>query len=442
MNDEYVLSRLRAADSDGAAPTHADVAAAAALGRRLRRRRHALAGAGAASALSLASIAALVLMPNGGSAVFQETLPAVGSGAEPGTGAEVGGDWTDPYELLREALGPGDWAFGRTGGGDRVLVLDPDSRFAAGLPDGYPAHAEINVRSTGPGTLSACDSPPQNPRYFSCVVRKHGDGELRISRHLFISDERAASATTFVDYFRPDGVQVSAWIDVDPPRGSTSGDGRRQAEAWIPQFEDELITAAADPRAEVDPAVMAKENARTVQLDASDANAALLRGTLGEDWTLTTAAFGGLRTAKSTSLRLNSPTHDALPSEWHVWASLTDSPTGLSAENPCGNTSERSLGFKACTPRTLPDGRVVLIGRAHGTTDNGQFAAEGLRVIYSRPDGTLALAQLVVVHDPKDVTVETRQQVQTWLDPFEDKLIAAAISSEVELVPEADPSSN
>ena len=73
-----------------------------------------------------------------------------------------------------------------------------------------------------------------------------------------------------------------------------------------------------------------------------------------------------------------------------------------------------------------------------GAPENGRFAAEGLRIAHPRPDGTVAFAQLVVVHEPEGVTEGNRQQVRTWLDPFEDELIGAATDDNVELVPD-DP---
>lgn len=360
MNDENVISRLRTAETGDSQPTQADVTAAAARGLRMRRRRHALAGVATASALSLAAVLAMVVVPSDGSTVFQEAAPAVGTDAGPGPDAANWRLAPEKFRILLEALGVdprtvGDWGMVVSEREGTSLRLDMDSPSARGVPAGDTVRIEIGAEhkpylkelgcpppgaTTNPSELA----PASGERTVRIIRAKSG---ARVEPEMTETDK--AFATNYFTFVREDDLEVSIRLIVRSPRTVETDARQDRAQSWMAQLDDELITAATDPRIDADPKSASNEgraypgiavatpNPRAPganqeppaaeddireEFARHNRNMQRLRAALGEGWELEYTDKPGVPVAATIHLKGDAATASGLPKGAYVWASI------------------------------------------------------------------------------------------------------------------------
>jgi hypothetical protein len=265
MNDEHVIAKLRgAAAHEGPPPTARNIQAAATRGRRIRGRRHAAAAVG--SGLTVAGfVALLTLVGPSGQSVVQGTTPAAGGSAFP---TAVSGD-QDPrernLEMLREALGTANWRItygtqddGRHGA--TGLTLIPGSPTSHGLPNDAQAQIDFTVDRLGSAGTSDCGASgdwvaPEKDAV--CATQHDADGRpVRLVQTwrptTFTGTQSTEVGSTHLDYVRPDGISALITVTVSTPTTADTTTDAQQVKAWLPQFNNVLVTVATDPRAEND----------------------------------------------------------------------------------------------------------------------------------------------------------------------------------------------
>jgi hypothetical protein len=123
-----------------------------------------------------------------------------------------------------------------------------------------------------------------------------------------------------------------------------------------------------------------------------------------------------------------------LPKEWRGGASF--SAGDASAADPCGPVTADYVTYGPCVQRTLPDGRVVQLRRAHSTDPRSVFGA--LRVAFTQPDGTDVIAE-ISAGDKATAAAKAVQRGRARVDAFEAKLIADVTDKRIQRIPETGP---
>ncbi len=287
MNDDQVITKLRAAAAALPPATDATVAAVAEGGQRLRRRRHTMqlvgSGLGVAVVLAVGVTTVSALDRGDGrstvtAASDPSSRPEPGSQGAPTAPLSTEEQRTANLELLATKLGP-DFRvnpegrdFGDSTADENVpkyAVVDviPGSPTAERVPSGYTMTASGGVYvgalpDGDPGLDSKCKPMVEMGRTTSgCVPVTTADGrQVQVQEYRVEFDPRMNSvggpldfASTTAYFQRADGSIVEATLTVAAKRGSeVTAATHAAAETLLEDFRDGLVSFAADP--EVGPA--------------------------------------------------------------------------------------------------------------------------------------------------------------------------------------------
>ncbi len=424
LGEDDVLGILRAIGT-GAEPPMRDVTGSAIrAGRRRRLRRQ---GGRVGAGLVLAGAAALVftvatpgLELDGRSVV----VPADGAPDSPPTVTPGPDDATahaTNLRVLRAALGP---EFQRENPQAKPpfhdsLVLVPDSKAARALPPGYGARAHVSVSAGSDG--ASCDPKgPADDTGDTCQTRQLADGrEIVIGAGRNPLEASVPVEIHHVSLTQPDGdvVSVSLAVLPDTVRSFTEKVPRAAIKAWLAPFENALVAAATDP--EIAPGSVRERERAAQAADGSveAANLRVLAESLGSDFD---PIDGSLELVPGTAAAAG------LPADYQGRAIVLVDTSTLPLREEC--PTPRSDLPVTCQPRTLADGREVLVISSPVEYRDNSLGYAEITVIFIQNTGYVvaatvtALAENASPNEPAGV----RRQVADWLATFEDRLIAAA----------------
>lgn len=201
--------------------------------------------------------------------------------------------------------------------------------------------------------------------------------------------------------------------------------------AGVAAFALVVATPGLSPTGEVQTADSAPDSAALSAQEARLANHRVLAKALGPDFEVVDPGAGS-GTSPFITPKAGSAAERALPTGWAAQADVIVE-TGVQ-ELRCEPDADRADGTTTCTPRTLSDGRQVVL-EARGGALKPDTRAEIRRVHFLQPDGDAIAVSLYVRPDSataNDARVP-RDAINAWLDPYDDALIAAATDPEMAL---------
>jgi hypothetical protein len=252
--DEDLIEAIRTAGTTGAPALRHDIARAIARGSRLRRRRRTLhAGASCLALAGIAAFAFVTVQPGDGDGRAVVLQPSDGA-PEPAPGAPG----ASLQQILWDALGA-DWEPALRSP-EPDLAPRPGSVAAAGLPAEYRASAWLRVvdpdelRPGDFGVLTRCEAVDETEwTTATCHDRALPDGRTVLVQATDTPDPAVRRdldiAKTRVVYEQPDGTLVLADLNLHADRAA-GADAWRAAQTWRRSWDDELVAAATDPRAQ------------------------------------------------------------------------------------------------------------------------------------------------------------------------------------------------
>jgi hypothetical protein len=344
--------------------------------------------------------------------------------------------------LLRQILHGSDWNLVYTRTGSEIepgaLELVPGSAATKGLPASMAATVEIAVARAAADVTCPGDpayAPTGSLSLVSCRTENPARGGTLIISRATNSVEEVYDLTT-VRYLRPDRTSVSVELVVTGGSFHQKAD-HQAALAWLPKFDQELITAATDPglRTEqpgtIDPLLPQLGLGIVSQNALADMD--LTRRHLGADsgWALIHDEPPNARGREGPIPPHESFGLGALPGT----AAAAGLPAGFTLTAGASLAREPArcyplTGAKAmvldCRLQTAPDGDTVVVNRTHQPFRNSAGGYRSIEVAVNRPDGTAGSASLVAQSSRADVTAERLDQVMAWLDAHLDQLIEIA----------------
>lgn len=171
------------------------------------------------------------------------------------------------------------------------------------------------------------------------------------------------------------------------------------------------------------------------QPSTTASNGQVLQEALGDDFVINPEG-------NVVTLRPGSSSAEGLPPGVTVYTqilALQQNPMSGDLTQFCRPMDEKNLIVSACTKQVLPNGQTVYVQHSHtgpGGVKPGrnpeESAADGVRVLFEQPDGTLVIVDLGTQEKESTSTLESRAAVRGWLDEMTSRLVTAATDPRVQ----------